>query len=534
MSSHVEYRRYRRDESCTEEGCRAREYYVEDGKKFCRRGHEQFGFTQVEQGEDEWNTEGKKSRSKKEKKERAETVLSGSEAKELYLQCYQLILWKQCHWLVTSRGLPEELQVVVKDLWELRTRVIHISRDDRSGYGSGTGTMMFSSQSEGETTDTDATTRRGHGSRRRRKGLGTEELLPTLIETLGLCYLGILLLKMPLGLGDIYKWATQDGIPYNRAIKEVPRDMRSKLPAHYHSALEIRAPLRGSALYDSVSELIDFYNSEFEMSFPSLNAPLLIFRYLRDLCLPVEIYAAVRRLATLLEIDFSYPAQRRKSYRFNAYPEIQLASLVVIATKLAHPFDNITRAPESYSDPSAVRIDWARWTKATATNEPQKGFKRGDEIMVTDTDVWNMNAEKLDDYLDWYQNTWIDDREQKFPGQILQLFPLDDISPRPVEEDTETERQVARLKAVQRSLICQSPHTIDENEDVEGIRRAGELYKRFRTEDELPGPARLFFQLAASKAGITLRMLVKYVFRLEVKLENLRLGERRREAAKSD
>jgi hypothetical protein len=41
MSSHVEYQRFRRGESCTEDGCRARKFYIEDGKKFCQRGHEQ-------------------------------------------------------------------------------------------------------------------------------------------------------------------------------------------------------------------------------------------------------------------------------------------------------------------------------------------------------------------------------------------------------------------------------------------------------------------------------------------------------------
>ena len=41
MSSRVEYQRFRRGEHCTEEGCRSRKYYIEDGKKFCQKGHEQ-------------------------------------------------------------------------------------------------------------------------------------------------------------------------------------------------------------------------------------------------------------------------------------------------------------------------------------------------------------------------------------------------------------------------------------------------------------------------------------------------------------
>lgn len=152
-----------------------------------------------------------------------ETILTGSEAKELYLQCYQLILWKQCHWLVTALGLPEELRVIVKDLWALKISVLRFSRDNKSGYGSGTGTMMFSSASEGENTDTDGTTQRSVGWRRSKKSAVSDDKLPRLIETLGLCYLGMLLLKVPVSLGDIYKWASQDKIMYTRAVSTSTR-----------------------------------------------------------------------------------------------------------------------------------------------------------------------------------------------------------------------------------------------------------------------------------------------------------------------
>lgn len=41
------------------------------------------------------------------------------------------------------------------------------------------------------------------------------------------------------------------------------------------------------------------------------------------------------------------------------------------------------------------------------------GLKQGDEIKVTDADVLDMSEKKMDDYLDWYQRTWIDDRDAK-------------------------------------------------------------------------------------------------------------------------
>lgn len=95
-------------------------------------------------------------------------------------------------------------------------------REERSGYGSSfTGTMMFSSQSEGETDhDTDATGARSMASRRSRKSIVSEDKLPRLVEMLGLCYLGMLLLRLPTSLGELYKWATRGELIYTRAVSE--------------------------------------------------------------------------------------------------------------------------------------------------------------------------------------------------------------------------------------------------------------------------------------------------------------------------
>lgn len=150
-------------------------------------------------------------------------MLSGNDARELYLQCYQLILWKQCHWLVNVKGFPKELETIVRDLWGLRLSLVH-KREHGSGYGSGTGTTtMFSSMSEAESTDTDGTKPKSFASGRSRKSAVNEERLPTLVETLALCYLALMLLRLPTSLGDFHKWATREEIVYSRAVSSVVR-----------------------------------------------------------------------------------------------------------------------------------------------------------------------------------------------------------------------------------------------------------------------------------------------------------------------
>lgn len=80
--------------------------------------------------------------------------------------------------------------------------------------------------------------------------------------------------------------------------------------------------------------------------------------------------------------------------------------------------------------------------------------------------------------------------------QILHLFPLGAISPQPAEEAPNMDEDTARLKDVQRSLLWQKPQPVGEDGEPENIRRPGELYQRYRTEEQLPEHAKVFFGLA--------------------------------------
>ena len=87
-------------------------------------------------------------------------------------------------------------------------------------------------------------------------------------------------------------------------------------------------------------------------------------------------------------------------------------SLIVIATKLSQPFDQIRRYPKDESNPSTLQIDWGKWAQIM-TEIPSDGLVRGEEIYVTDAAVPNMSEKAMNDYLDWHQNNWVDDRTPK-------------------------------------------------------------------------------------------------------------------------
>ncbi len=86
-------------------------------------------------------------------------------------------------------------------------------------------------------------------------------------------------------------------------------------------------------------------------------------------------------------------------------------SLIIIAVKLGHPFDNVSRLPVDEADPTTVKIDWVAWARIMA--EKESGLKRGDEIKVRESEAWKMDESEMDGYLDWFQRTWVDEGSSK-------------------------------------------------------------------------------------------------------------------------
>jgi RNA polymerase I-specific transcription initiation factor RRN7 len=210
MSQHIEYHKFPRDEACSYENCRQRRYYLADGRRWCKEGHEQQGFRQVQEDEDDFNSQGRKIRRKLKEKDKVQRISTGREAVQLFLQCYQLILWKQVRWLVSAKNLPLELETVVRDLWAVRLRAVRALGDNNGGLrGEQAGISLSDSgevRSGAEAVWKDFSNAKGKKRKIERRHNG----LPTLVESLGLCYLGILLMRLPINLGELHRWVEKE------------------------------------------------------------------------------------------------------------------------------------------------------------------------------------------------------------------------------------------------------------------------------------------------------------------------------------
>ena len=88
------------------------------------------------------------------------------------------------------------LQVIVKELWTLRLQKLY-ERNDEGYLSDDNTTQVFSSQTE-QSTAVDDEENRYH-----KKQLSNS---PKAVESLALCYLGILLLRIPVSIGYIQRY----------------------------------------------------------------------------------------------------------------------------------------------------------------------------------------------------------------------------------------------------------------------------------------------------------------------------------------
>ncbi|KAI9789192.1 MAG: Pol I core factor CF [Peltula sp. TS41687] len=559
---------YIRGEVCGVENCRATQYYLEDGLWFCKNGHireVQYvlslaspllslkvivlysvltplqGRVQVHADDEQFGggTQGTTTRRQREREEIPARVFEGEKAFELFLQCYQLVLRKQAVWLVERQKVPAELETIIRDLWALRLQNLRLVSDasarlqDEDGGG---GERFYSSTSEG-----------GGAQSQDEEERYSDPNLPVLRETLSLCYIGVLLLRLPLSLGDFYRWAIQGDIVYVRAIRSIPRDMRCHLPPEYQFALDHRTTtLRPDELHRDTAKLALYYQKHFGLVLQSINTPLILFRYINDLALPLNTYHAVNKISAILKLSFTFQCSPVKTQN-DSFPEAKLMSLLVIAVKVSQCFDPSKCMPRTDAEPAALTIDWNVWVRAFRdSKEDAQSLRRGEEMNVTENDVFRMNGGQLDQYLDWYEKTWAEDGDTILPEALLKLFPTgnrsvsgnDNIEGLQLEDETGPLHSKPEILA--EALKVQTAISDEMNEDLarpegkdQAFKRPGSQYKRYRKVEDIPKHIKPLFEAASSLIAVRLETLVRAVFQSELKLEKWARGEYKRKGVMS-
>lgn len=437
----------------------------------------------------------------------------------------------------------------------MQGRVTYDSETDTEGQS-----QVFSSQSEGESAGSQTT----RGSRRRCQAKTDGAI--NLSETLVICYIGTLLMRIPFTVVDLISRVDNGELLYYRAAKEVPGNLRERLPGEFQVLLEPQTILQASSLHHRILDLCVLLNAEFGMVIPAVNHPLILYRWMQALTLPIEVYAATQRLARILDIDFTLQlGGKTNSSRVLRYPEVQLMSLLVVSTKLFFPIDDIDRHPVSANDLSALQMDWQEWAVAqgplvddgdesdiiqNTKHDTAPDLTFPEAFSISESDCLAMGDEELDRYMDWYQDNLASEnirehgragRDADFRRTLMRMFPTQS-APRPTVsstageskgsgagagegEDTSLARQASdttqRLRRVQQALRPKkiAVSAVGDDGQRDEVARAGSFYRRHREAKELDGPARLLYTKAAALAGISLESMTKAVFATERRLQ---------------
>ncbi|EPS27904.1 hypothetical protein PDE_02848 [Penicillium oxalicum 114-2] len=438
-----------------------------------------------------------------------------------------------------SRNVTYTSQVLVRDLWALRLQDfvlrINATTDDEEDEDR----ELFSSQPE-----TDSSDDLGFKS-----NSGRYLAWPRLLDSLGLCYLAAILMRLPVSVSDLHRLVIRQDIPYMRAVRSIPLEMRDKLPPELLARLEVHRLPRLETLHRAVVDLALQYQKRFEITVPPLNSSTLLYRHLRRLALPIDIYESVQFLKTLVGFSYAFNigGSRAKLKRALDLPEVQLMALIVIATKLIFPFDDLTRCPATTKEPATQIMDWARWARAQAdfAYHEQSHGKIANEgaIQLTDKDVLTMAPSELDDYMDWYESNWLDASRSTNP--VADMFPTSRtieapalpqaVAPSTVATGANPEEALdSLLKTVMQGLKTNVP----DPELEEDGRRPGSWYWRYRWEAQLPDTAKQFYEIAAELAAVSLPTLLRAVaiteYRIAKTIEDKRRAEYFSQAFDSD
>lgn len=556
--------------------CGSTRFHVDDGLTFCANGHDQHrGPAEEADDADYWQTRGGRLhrdsvKDKKGRRDRRTRVLRGRGAAEEWAKGMGLLCWKVCWALARMTGsvapehegaertdvgegpggeMADELWGVVGGMWALRLGELVASWD---AEGSGHLEDTDANDPEDLTDTTDAE----HDAKDEVSKTRFLRHAPKLIDTVALNYLALLLMRCPIPLSTIHTWVQTETLPHTRAIRHLPPVIRDRLPPEYHFSFDTTTVLQPEELQLVIYRNVAHCTTNFGMTFPPLNWRPLLLKWLETLALPLQVYGMVKSLNTICNFNFRYETEKSGRRSATSYPEAQIMSLLVVATKLLFPFDAaaVKRFPRSMTDQGVIRVDWQTWLDAKERFEKEKEesgplpLTPGKELEIKDEEIMHMEGQELDAYMNWYQEMWmntkIEDEAVGVQHELLGMFPVQELQVSDsVEEARRRDAKIEALRKQRLSMVLgglKSRRVITEAQveememQQEGIvptiLRPGMAYQVFQTEDELEGLARSFYQEAADTASLNLKTLVRAVNAGESKIDRWRRERRRAEA----
>ncbi|KAF9439326.1 hypothetical protein BGZ76_003856 [Entomortierella beljakovae] len=189
------------------------------------------------------------------------------------------------------------------------------------------------------------------------------------------------------------RWIIQRKIPYFNAYDELPADMKRRLGYGYQTALLPSVNTIGSFHFVMKGLIIRFINVyKLELSMP--NMPSLIFRFVQELALPIEVYPCALRLSRLLFETVDRKA-KYKVHKESWVPIVTMACVVIVA-KLIFGLDGKDRSAInhlSWTNSFPKESDWMRSLDVFGSVKSQSSipgfFGEFEELIQVNPDIYS-------------------------------------------------------------------------------------------------------------------------------------------------
>ncbi|KYK59684.1 eukaryotic translation initiation factor 5A [Drechmeria coniospora] len=497
MNERGELLRMPRGERCPE--CGSQKWYLQDGFRFCSKGHQIEGFVQFNvDDDDDAGRMGTVTRRQRESRNTEKRQLGGNAGKLLYLEALQMLLRNQVMWLITETGQREELETVVRDLWDLRIRGSSClePNDEEAAEAH---LELFSSkpnQEENKTMWKSRARLQSWDSER-----GTDWPLPKISETLALCYLGCILLKMPVRLGLLLERANDGNMPYKNVYFHLPGEMRDRMPSVYVKALKLPrvSRLRGSVLCQAVMHLVQSYRLNYNIEIHDLPLQPLLLQYAKLLALPVTCVMAARSLAAILDCRIRFPVNSHRIFPLD-HPEIHIAALLIVAAKLCFPLKTPHHVARCLCTGHKLAFDWLSWKNYHAQH-PITGTREHEGAHLENMTPFELalaNDGEFEAYLA-YVGATVTKRNDNPITKFFPSIPVSTPTPSvPAMSDEDIGDRVQRIIA-----LALGSSRVSASRDSEFI------YEAFRSTEDLSDVAAALYEAAGFAVGIPLDVVHK-------------------------
>ncbi|KAG5519807.1 hypothetical protein PMAC_000080 [Pneumocystis sp. 'macacae'] len=475
---------------CGIDNCISTQYYVNAGLTYCTNGHLVEGIIEIDNTND--LTKSQSSRRKKitssEHKKKSK-ILYGNEGKIIFLRCFQQILRTQSWYLIHTHGITNELEQAIQNIWK---HYLILLLSNKLFYKSAKNINKYQKESVTENLNNNI-----HYKIKK---------LPKLIDTIAICYLGLLNIRSTITISTLCNLMESGKIPYMKALFIIPTQIRKSMEPQYQIALSpMTFPSYEKVLNATYSIFSAFYDS-YKIIFPPLNIYPILISYIQNLCLPLELILPTLKLAYQLNITFTN--EPLEKYSSNVMPEVILLAILLISTRIYFGIDHHnTKNSKNYNHNNL--IDWDVWMTTIKSS-----YNKLTHFNCTRTDIKKIpqiSTKEMDNYLDYLNMQLFNKSYIKVPQTILNIFPLND----PKELDNpfnSTHDFYGSLKL----LYITNPSIIETI-----FKNKKHIYKIFPLSSNLPEITKTLISKGAETIGITEFKLRKIMLDLEKQCINL-------------